>query len=109
MIRFFLTGILMQTPILSTTSEGTAISEFDIAIKRKHSQDNETDIFKTTVTGKIAESCCQHLVEGSRVVLVGRININGKYTDQNGVERTAYNFIVDAMEFDDSKQNSQTA
>ena len=47
MIRFFLTGILMQTPILSTTSEGTAISEFDIAIKREHSQNNETDIFKT--------------------------------------------------------------
>ena len=115
MIRFFLIGILMQTPILSTTSEGTSISEFDIAIKREKSQSNETDIFKTTVTGKIAESCCQHPEKNSRIILVGRLQI-GKYTEEgNGevigqdVEHSNYHIVIDSIEFHDYRQNSQTA
>ncbi|HJT57415.1 MAG TPA: single-stranded DNA-binding protein, partial [Ktedonobacteraceae bacterium] len=58
---------------------------------------DETEWFNIVAWDKLAETCERYLHKGSKVYIEGRLQTR-KYTDRNGVERTAIDVIASNME-----------
>src|SRR5690348_2265580 len=97
--RIFLIGNLGRDPEMNYTEKGTAITKFSLAVSRtqrnKETGENqkETEWFNIVTWEKLAETCNNYLHKGSKVFIEGRMQSH-KYTDKNGVERTAWDVIA---------------
>lgn len=95
-------GRLTRDPEVRYTNEQTAIASFSLAVDR-WGRDNGADFFDCTAFGKLAETCEKHLKKGSKVVVSGRAQ-NNNYTRKDGVKIYGVRFVVDTMEFAESKK-----
>ena len=80
---------------------GEAVCDFSVATseswKDKNGQRQEaTEWHNVTMYRKLAEIAGKYLTKGSQVYIEGKIQ-SRKYTDKNGVERTAYDIIANEM------------
>ena len=80
---------------------GEAVCNFSVATSeawndRNGQRQERTEWHNITMYRRLAEIAGQYLKKGSQVYLEGKIQ-TCKYTDKNGVERTAYNIIVNEM------------
>ena len=96
-----LIGRLGQDPIVRYMPNGDAVCNFSLATneswKDKNGQKQErTEFHNIVIYRKLAEIAGQYLKKGSQVYLEGKIQ-SRKYTDKNGVERTAYEIICHEM------------
>ena len=109
--RIFLIGNLGRDPEMNYTEKGTAITKFSLAVSRtqrnKETGENqkETEWFNIVTWEKLAETCNNYLHKGSKVFIEGRMQSH-KYTDKNGVERTAWDVIASDMRMLDSKESA---
>ena len=114
--KVFLIGRLGQDPIVRHMPNGEAVCNFSIATsetwKDQHGQKQErTEWHAITLYRRMAEVAGQYLKKGSLVYIEGRIQ-SRKYTDKNGIERTAYEIIGSEMKMlgggnDSGQQNAQ--
>lgn len=101
--KIMLIGNLGKDPVLSYTPAGKAIAKFSLAVSRKRrdtesgEQHEETTWFNVVAWDRLAETCNNYLLKGSKVYIEGRIN-SRKYTDKDGVERTAWEVTATEME-----------
>mgnify|MGYP004525539269 CR=1 FL=1 len=84
-----------------------AFARGSIATNRKYrSQSGETKeevcFLNFIINGKPAEVANQYLKKGSKVLFEGRLAQND-YIDNNGVQRTSYQVVVEEMRFLDAK------
>jgi single-strand DNA-binding protein len=91
-----LIGHLGKDPDMSYTSSGIAVTKFTLAVTRNERSQGgewqkETDWYNITAWGRDAETCNNYLKKGNKVYIEGSLT-QRKYTDQNGVQRTA-NFV----------------
>lgn len=109
MNKTIMAGRLTKDPEVRYTQGGLAVAKFGIAVDRKGAKKGDevtADFFNCVAFGKTAEVIEKYLGKGRKVLLVGRFE-NNNYTDKNGNKVYSFQFVVDEMEFMDSKQQSQ--
>ena len=99
--KVILIGRLGKDPETRYMPNGEAVCNFSVATseswKDKSGQRQERiEWHNVTMYRRLAEIAGQYLKKGSQVYLEGKIQ-SRKYTDKNGVERTAYDIIVNEM------------
>jgi len=102
MNKITLIGNLGRDPEMNYTPNGVAVTKFSLAVNRitKSStgeKEKETEWFNIVAWRQLAEICNNYLHKGDKVYIDGRLQ-QRKYTDKNGVERTAIDVIASDME-----------
>ncbi len=108
MNKFQFMGRLTKDPEVRSTTTGTQVTAFSLAVNRRFANQNgerQTDFFNLTAFGKTAEFCSKYFRKGAQVLVEGRIQ-NRTWEDQNGQKRYATDFIVEDTYFADSKRDS---
>jgi len=101
--KIMLIGNLGKDPELSYTQNGKAIAKFSLAVNRRRRDESgesreETQWFNIVAWDRLAETCNNYLHKGSKVYIEGRMT-SRKYTDKDGVERTAWEVTATDMQF----------
>ncbi len=99
--KVILIGRLGRDPETRFMPNGEAVCNFSVATSEKYTDKNGqrqevTEWHNVTMYRKLAEIAGQYLTKGSQVYLEGKIQ-SRKYTDKNGVERTAYDIIANKL------------
>ena len=99
--KVFLIGRLTRDPELRFMTNREAVCNFGLATPEKWKNKNGESVEKTefhniVLYRKLAEIAGQYLKRGSQVYLEGKIQ-SRKYTDKQGVERTAYDIVCSEM------------
>ena len=102
MNKIMLIGNLGRDPDMSYTPDGIAVTKFSLAVNRitrssAGERQTETDWFNIVAWRQLAETCNTYLKKGQKVYVEGRLS-QRKYTDKNGVERTAVEVTISDME-----------
>lgn len=103
-----LIGRLTRDPELRyTTSNGTAVATFTLAVNRRFKGDGgqEADFVPVVVWRKQAENCAQYIGKGSLVAVEGRLQIR-PYEDKEGKRRTIAEVVANSVQFLDTKKSS---
>lgn len=102
-------GHLGQDPEIRYTSSGDAATNISVATseqwkdKSSGEQKEQTEWHRISFFGKAAEIVCQYMRKGSQIYVEGKIR-SKKFTDKNGIERTAFEIIADSFKMIGSKQ-----
>lgn len=111
--KIMLIGNLGKDPELNVTQEGTPVTKFTLAVNRNvktstGEKEKETEWFSIVAWRQLAEVCERYLHKGSKVYIEGRLQTR-KYTDRNGVERTAVEVVASDMQMLDTKAASTSS
>jgi len=103
MNRVFLAGNLTRDPELRHTPGGTAVADIGLAINEKFtSKDGEakesTCFADIVVWGRQAETCQEHLVKGSAVMVEGRLQYD-QWETEDGQRRTKIRIRANRVQF----------
>ena len=106
MNKVILMGRLTRDPEIrySQGENATTIARFSLAVDRrfKRQGDAEADFFNCTAFGRQAEFVERYLKQGTKMVVVGRIQ-NDNYTNKEGQRVYSVQIMVDELEFAESK------
>ena len=99
--KVILIGRLGRDPETRFMANGEAVCNFSVATSESWKDSNgqkqeRSEWHNVTMYRKLAEIAGKYLIKGSQVYLEGKIQ-SRKYTDKNGVERTAYDIIANEM------------
>jgi len=101
-------GNLTRDPELSTIPNGTPVCKFTIAVNRRfaNSEGNrEADFFNIVVWRQQGENCAKYLKKGSKVGIVGQLQI--RTYEQDGTKKYFTEIIADEVEFLSPKGGSE--
>lgn len=112
MNKVILMGRLTRDPEIrySQGASSTAVARFSLAVDRRFKREGEpdADFFNCTAFGKQAEFAERYLKQGTKMVVVGRIQ-NDNYTNREGQKVYSVQIMVDELEFAESKNASGDA
>lgn len=99
--KVILIGRLGRDPETRYMQNGEAVCNFSVATSESWKDSNgqkqeRSEWHNVTMYRKLAEIAGKYLTKGSQVYLEGKIQ-SRKYTDENGVERTAYGIIANEL------------
>lgn len=99
--KVILIGRLGRDPEVRYMPNGEAVCNFSVATSEKYTDKNgqrqeSTEWHNVTMYRKLAEIAGKYLTKGSQVYLEGKIQ-SRKYQGKDGIERTAYDIIVNEM------------
>jgi single-strand DNA-binding protein len=102
MNKIRLIGHLGKTPEGKYTNNGTPVTKFTLAVTRKFKTSGgetkeETEWFTIITWNHLAEICNKYLEKGKLVYIEGRLS-QRKYTDREGIQRTAIEVVANEME-----------
>lgn len=105
--KIMLIGNLGKDPDLQVTADGTPFTRFSLAVNRIYNtqtgeKKKETEWFNIVTWRQLAEISERYLHKGSNVYIEGRLT-QRKYTDKQGIQRTAVEVIATDMQMLDSK------
>ena len=114
--KAILAGRLTKDPELRTTTSGTTVTQFDIAVNRRGSKDGQqpqVDFITVVAWRQTAEFITRYFKKGNAICVAGSIQTRS-YTDKNNQKRTATEVVADEAYFVESKaetnpQYAQTA
>lgn len=110
--KVILIGYLGRDPEVRYMPNGDAVCNFSIATseswndKQTGQRQERTEWHNITMYRRLAEVAGQYLKKGSQVYIEGKIQ-SRKYTDKQGIERTAYDIIANEMKMLDSKSDNE--
>lgn len=112
MNEFRVIGNIVAKPELTETPSGVAMCKFSVAVKRDYTRgDGErgVDFFNCVCYRGVGENVARYCDKGSKIYLAGKIELRF-YEDNQGIKRTAVDFIVDKTEFlpNGKKEETQT-
>ena len=104
-----LIGHLGKDPITRYMQNSDAVCNFSIATSEswkdaQGQRQEKTEWHAITLYRKLAEIAAQYLKKGSLIYLEGKIQ-SRKYTDKQGIERTAYEIIGDELKMLGGRDN----
>lgn len=111
MNKVILMGRLTREPEIRYSQgqdQTTCIARYSIAVERRFKKqgDNQTaDFINCVVFGRGAEFAENYLHQGTKIVVVGRIQ-TGSYTNKDGKRIYTTDVVVEEQEFAESKSNS---
>ena len=106
-------GRAVKSPEVRYTQgeKAMCIARFNLAVERR-GKDNGADYPNMIAFGKTAEFVEKHINKGTKVVVRSHYQ-SGSYTNKDGQKVYTHDFVVDDIEFAESKaaasQNQQTA
>ncbi len=102
-----LTGRLTANPELKTTPSGTSVCTFSIAVDRnyKKGEEKQTDFINLIAWRQTAEFVSRYFQKGNLIGIEGSIQTR-KYMDKDGVNRTAFEVVVNNAQFMESKKSA---
>lgn len=102
-----LTGRLTADPELKTTTNGTNVTTFSIAVERRYrsGEERQTDFINIVAWQKTAEFITKYFKKGNLIGIEGSIQTR-RYQDKNGNNRTAFEVIANNVQFVESKRES---
>lgn len=105
-----LTGRLTADPELKTTSNGTSVVSFSIAVDRRYrsGEARQTDFINIVAWRSSAEFISKYFKKGNLIGIEGSIQTR-QYTDKNGNNRTAFEVIANNVQFVESKRGEAPA
>lgn len=114
--KVILIGRLGKDPETRFMPNGEAVCNFSVATSeawndRNGQRQERTEWHNITMYRRLAEIAGQYLKKGSQVYLEGKIQ-SRKYQGKDGIERTAYDIIVNEMKMlggGNSEQQAQSA
>lgn len=101
MQKFQVIGNICNDLNLEETPSGTTMLKFGVAVKRDYARGDEerqTDFFNAIAWRGTAESIARYCKKGDKIYLEGKIELRS-YEDNQGIKRTAVDFIIDKTEF----------
>ena len=110
--KVILIGRLGRDPEVRYMPNGDAVCNFSVATSESWTDRNSgqrqerTEWHNISMYRRLAEIAGQYLKKGSQVYLEGKIQ-SRKYTDKQGVERTAYDIVCSEMKMLDSRNSQQ--
>ncbi len=107
MNKVILMGRLTRDPEERSSSTGTSLARFSIAVDRRFKRDGQptADFFNCTAFGKTAEFVVKYLKKGTKIVLDGEIQ-NDNYTNKEGQMVYGVQILANSIEFAESKNAS---
>lgn len=110
--QIMLIGNLGKDPDMTYVQDGTAVAKFSLAVPRRYTKGNgekteETEWFNIVAWRQLAETCYKYLHKGNKVYIEGRLT-QRKYTDREGIQRTAVDVIANEMEMLTPKTTQDT-
>jgi single-strand DNA-binding protein len=108
MNKVVLIGRLTRDPELRYTQGGKAFTTFTLAVDRRFSKDKQqtADFIPCMAWDKLAEIIGNNLAKGRRVGVEGRLQTR-TYDAKDGSKRSAFDVMVDELEFLDPKGQGQ--
>ena len=109
MNKLTIIGNLTKEPELRTTTEGTSVCGFTVAVNRKFRRDGEpeADFFNVSVWRERGENCAKYLQKGSKVAVIGAVSVR-TYTGNDGTVRAVMEIkSADEVEFISRPQTSE--
>ena len=111
MNKVLLMGRLTRDPDVrySQGENAMAVANFTLAVDRRRTRDQEqtADFLRCVAFGRQAEFAEKYLHQGSKMVVIGRIQ-TGSYTNREGQKVYTTDIVVDEMEFAESKAASDS-
>jgi single-strand DNA-binding protein len=103
-----LIGRLTRDPELRYTQSGKAFATFTLAVDRKFKKDQQAqaDFIPCMAWDKLAEIIGNNLAKGRRVGVEGRLQTR-TYDAKDGSKRSAFDVVLDELEFLDPKGQGQ--
>lgn len=104
-------GRLTADPELRTTPNGVSVCSFTIAVDRPHQRsgaERVTDFFDCVAWRTNAEFVSRYFRKGNLICVQGYMTVRA-YQDKNGNNRRAYEIIVDATHFVESKRDANAS
>lgn len=104
-----LMGRLTADPELKTTTGGTSICSFTIAVERSyvnHGEERKCDFINIVAWRNTAEFICKYFVKGSTIAIDGSIQTR-KYEDRDGNKRNIFEVVANRAYFCEKKQSLQ--
>lgn len=97
--KVMLMGNITRDPELRSTSGGTSVCEFGIAInRRRKGSEKETCFVDVTAWGRQAEVIAEHLSKGRPIFIEGRLQLD-QWTTQDGSRRSKLKVVLESFEF----------
>ena len=96
-----LIGNITRDPEVRYTPAGKAVASFSIATNRSWRTETgenkeEAEFHRIVAWDKLAETCGQYLKKGAQIYVEGRIQ-SRKWKDQEGVEKTTTEIVINSM------------
>lgn len=98
-----LMGRIVKTPELKYTNNGISYCKFTLAVSKPKIKDKEqeTNFINCIAWGKTAETICNWLEKGNRVVVFGRLDVSKKD------DKYYTNVVVETINFIDTVRTSK--
>ena len=107
MQKFIAVGRLTNDPETRTSQSGMEIARFTLAIDRfSKGEEKKADFIRCIAFDKKAEFSSKYLKKGTKVIIAARVQVEN-YTDKDGNKRTSTDFVIDEIEFAESKKNAE--
>lgn len=108
MNKCFFVGNLTRDPELATVGKDIKKCVFTIAVNRLKNKDGEskTDFIGIETWRAQAENCARYLKKGSKVAVLGELNID-EYEDKDGNKKRKHYINAREVEFLTSPHNTQ--
>lgn len=107
MNKVTLIGNLTRDPEITTTTNGTSVARFSLAVPRKfrnESGEYEADFINIVAWGNHAELAHKYLSKGKRIALVGRLQ-SRTYEAPDGTKRYFTEVVLEEFDFLFSKNS----
>jgi single-strand DNA-binding protein len=112
MNKVILIGRLTRDPELRYAQSGKAFATFTLAVDRRFSKQNNNqptaDFIPCMAWDKLAEIIGNNLAKGRRVGVEGHLQTR-TYDAKDGSKRSAFEVVVNELEFLDPKRQNQAA
>lgn len=106
MNKVILIGRLTREPDIRYSRNGLAVAQYTLAVDRKvKSGEQNVDFINCVAFGKNAEFAGKYLNRGTKIAVVGRIQVDS-YTNRDGQKIKTMQVVVDEYEFAESKNAS---
>lgn len=110
MQKLTIIGNLTGDPELRTTTTGSEVCSFTVAVNRRKTANNQTpeaDFFRVSAWGERGKVCNQYLTKGKKVAVIGQVSAHA-YTAQDGTARASLDVFAEDVEFLTPKGNGYT-
>lgn len=102
MNKIIVIGYLGNDPEMRYTPNGQSVTSFNVASSRRYrtaegEQREETEWFRVSAFGRLADVCNQYLTRGRQVYVEGRLS-GRSYTDRDGQPRYSLDIFATEMQ-----------
>lgn len=106
-------GRVTRDPEVRSTTGGQSVTSFSLAVNnfwtdKSGVKQERTEFINVVLWGRLAEIAGQWLAKGQECYVEGRIQ-SRKYTDKQGIERTAFEIVGESMQLGQRANGSHGA